>query len=131
MVIGKLWDGVNGKTSRMVDENGEPMVMYHGTPETFTVFDGTKSYRPNGFFVATYRGTAKAYAGEDGNIIGCFVNLRNPVQRDAQIKLPTEQIETPYVFDIGKYKAAIEHAGFKKRNLLKRMLRCSSSTVEK
>ncbi len=37
------WENDPKSASKVVDENGEPMVVYHSSPESFTVFDITKS----------------------------------------------------------------------------------------
>ncbi len=60
LIIGKLWDEVNGKTSLVVDENGEPLVVYHGarTDQKFTAF-GNKAN-----FFTDNREVAQMFAAE-------------------------------------------------------------------
>jgi hypothetical protein len=80
--------------SKVVDENGEPMVVYHGTTnENFTMFDllkaGTKTdagYFGTGLYFTpshgsghTWAGTAGGYAyGDGGRIYPLFLNIKNP-----------------------------------------------------
>ena len=77
--------------SKVVDKNGEPQVVYHGTPHFgFSVFDDRKTYF--GIFFSTKARTAAAYTGKakatfpritnglprrDGGIYKCFINARN------------------------------------------------------
>ncbi len=70
---------VNGaNVSKVVDENGEPKVVYHGTDADFTVFDPTKS-RANmdiqGSFFSPWEIDSSGYGG---NVLACFLNIRNP-----------------------------------------------------
>lgn len=67
-------DGV----SKVVDENGEPLVVYHGSNEIFNTFDTSKkryNVHNKGIFFTTTEDKAKRYGN---NIIAAFVNLRNP-----------------------------------------------------
>ena len=68
--------------SKVVDENGEPLVMYHGTPnKDFFKFDIDKpslNGRGEGqgfYFIADYD-IAKKYAGRYGRVIPAFLNVR-------------------------------------------------------
>ena len=46
LILGKHLAEVNGKVSKVVDENGEPLVVYHGTRSTsrFNVFKGSEHF---------------------------------------------------------------------------------------
>lgn len=68
--------------SKVVDENGEPMVVYHGTPnKDFFKFDiDSPSLNGRGegkgfYFIADYD-IAKKYAGKYGRVIPAFLNVR-------------------------------------------------------
>ncbi|MCM1170205.1 MAG: hypothetical protein NC324_09760, partial [Bacteroides sp.] len=85
--------------SKVVDENGEPLVVYHGARRSgFSVFDdtegekksdapeGTAWFSPNSEVARSYSGTYDKASyeldeeeeyGEPGNY-ACFLNLRNP-----------------------------------------------------
>ena len=62
------WRAVNPDTaSKVLDENGEPQVVYHGTGEDFAVFDKTKIGRPgfgHGFHLAEQPEVANFYAAQ-------------------------------------------------------------------
>jgi hypothetical protein len=81
----------NKNSSRVVDENGEPLVVYHGTSNEFTVFgerkgdsQGTYLKNRNGFFFAN-RKEAELYG--NGILMPAFINLRNPNMVDVQHNL--------------------------------------------
>ena len=70
---------VNEKNvSKVVDENGEPLVVYHGSEEIFRVFDRTKG-RANmdiqGSFFSPWELDAKGYGR---NLYPVFLNIKNP-----------------------------------------------------
>lgn len=77
------WLDDPGHASRVVDENGEPRVVYHGTRgDGFTVFDRKKiganwgfGYYGKGFYFTDNRSAAYHYGH---NEITCFLNIRNP-----------------------------------------------------
>jgi hypothetical protein len=74
------------KGSKIVDRNGEPILLYHGTNNNFNMFDLSKqgtSTSPglygSGFYFTEYPGEAKAYAGEKGKVISAYVDIKNPL----------------------------------------------------
>lgn len=62
--------------SKVVDENGEPLVVYHGSRDnTFTIFDATKNDKgKKGFFFTDSKNMAKTY----GETRAFFLNSREP-----------------------------------------------------
>ena len=66
------------KCSKIVDENGEPLVVYHGSDADFNVFDRTKG-RANmdiqGMFFSTWELDSK---GNGANVRASFLNIRKP-----------------------------------------------------
>ena len=69
-------------SSKVVDENGEPRVVYHGTDADFTIFDrkmsgrkGDPGLRGKGFYLSPNRRTSESYGD---NIINSFVNIKSP-----------------------------------------------------
>jgi hypothetical protein len=74
-------------SSKVVDENGEPMVVYHGTRDKsgFTVFDKNKigsgndeGFQGRGFYFSGQKRVADQYRGMDGSIYDTFLNIREP-----------------------------------------------------
>jgi hypothetical protein len=71
------------KDSKVVDENGEPLVVYHGTNKSFNVFRPSKKFG-NAYFASastSYANTlAKDVFGKTGgdNVMPLYVSLQNP-----------------------------------------------------
>ena len=75
------WENDPQNASKVVDENGEPMVCYHRTDKKFTTFDKEKLGQQSGWATA-YFGfyfSNKNNRGSYGKkIMKCFLNIRNP-----------------------------------------------------
>jgi hypothetical protein len=74
--------------SKVVDERGDPLVVYHGTLRNFAAFDKSApkgSSVPNatdylGIFFSTSASDAGGYAQQEGaNIIPVFLSIKNPL----------------------------------------------------
>ena len=93
------WEGDPENASKVVDENGEPMVVYHGSRTGgFSVFDDTKgdkgsdapsgsiwfsSSRENAYSYSGVRDAAKYEEAENSRgIYECFLNIRDPYMED-------------------------------------------------
>jgi hypothetical protein len=77
------WENDPKSSSKIVDENGEPLVVYHGTTNHFNKFDinkighgsGNHGHYGYGFYFTDEINEARTY----GSVIKkCFLNLRNP-----------------------------------------------------
>ena len=89
------WENDPENASKVVDENGEPMVVYHGTAGVINKFEDQQ--RSPGFWFVDREDVANGYAesaagefGEEKNVIPVFLNLRNPRIEDAQEGYPAE-----------------------------------------
>lgn len=78
------WENNPSEASKVVDENGEPLVLHHFATDTFNIFD-SKFNRGNnkGFYFGTInQAYARSYMEEDyvpnGRYLDVFLNLRNP-----------------------------------------------------
>lgn len=93
----KRWFG----DSKVVDENGEPMVVYHGTNSDITKFDasaigsnsGNTGFLGKGFYFSRSPSIASGYAGstrpggsgtewartDGGNVMPVYLSLQNPL----------------------------------------------------
>ena len=103
------WMNDPGNASKVVDENGEPKVVYHGTDSTdsygypFTEFEWGNSYHDKGAWFSDRMEVAWSYGGEygqnhlewsedddafintgEGDIYAVFLNIRNPLVVDAE-----------------------------------------------
>ena len=89
--------------SKVVDENGEPMVVYHGTQEEFNSFD-KNAVRERGdgvkgsFFATAARRESVAgyYAQDGGSIMPVFLNIKRPLVLSTSEKLGAQGIADGY-----------------------------------
>lgn len=78
------WENDPENASKVIDENGEPRVVYHGTGAEFDTFShdylGTASgdvgFFGKGFYFAFRKGEASMY--NPTRVIDAFINLKNP-----------------------------------------------------
>ena len=72
------WETDPANASKVIDENGEPLVVYHGSDADFDVFDKTKG-RANmdiqGMFFSPWKEDSQGYGG---NVRAFFLNIRKP-----------------------------------------------------
>ncbi len=66
------WENNPNSASKVIDENGEPMLVFHGTEKSFQDFDN-KELRFNYFYFAKKEGYASRFGK---NVKGCFLNAR-------------------------------------------------------
>jgi len=76
--------------SQVVDDNGNPLVVYHGTDRSFDTFSlnfrnenqGNDQFGP-GYYTTTSATGASGYAsGEGANVLPLFMSLQNPIDLD-------------------------------------------------
>lgn len=95
------WENSPETASKILDENGEPMLVYHGGPKGIKEFKF--SYTEEGFDAGIFFARDKNYAdyfkamNKDGVIYSAFINIKNPV--DIRGKEITRE-------DVGKVFAA-------------------------
>ena len=83
------WINNPSEASKVVDENGEPLVVYHGDSDIdITNWKVKMRDTITGYFTAN-KEKAKLYA-DDGKIYGAFLNIRNPFDWYKDIKKSQE-----------------------------------------
>ena len=83
--LAKFLNSVNKKdVSKITDEKGEPLVVFHGTGKAFDKFDDKMS-GGSGFHFTKNRNDAQRYAsyGESPRIVRAFLSVKNPAPLDA------------------------------------------------
>jgi len=77
------WENDSENASKVIDTNGEPMVVYHGTRDKFNTFIRRSDI---GYHFGT-KGTArvKAGRGKKAVMMPVFLNLRNPIVFDKDL----------------------------------------------
>ncbi len=74
--------------TKVVDENGNPKVVYHGSTAMFTIFDksrigsATGTADGRGFYFTTDRDYALGYKTPDGQLFEVFLNIEKPLSYD-------------------------------------------------
>lgn len=128
-VDGKLADFLNAvnkkDVSKVVDENGEPLVVYHNTPHEFTVFKPSERGRYGAGVYATSNPEDSSY-GENWNMMALFANarnLRNPTEkvpveflRKLQKQAEDYLLKNPPELFVGKKEAMLDFYFGKNRN---------------
>lgn len=70
------WENNPENASKVVDENGEPLVVYHGGVNTINVFDTELIY------FSPYKFISEDFAnykyGDEGKVFEVFLNIKNP-----------------------------------------------------
>ena len=103
-----LPDGKN--CSKVVDENGEPMVVYHGSDADFDVFDKTKG-RANmdiqGMFFSPWAYESEGYGK---NVRAFFLNIKNPATGSKSYEVFSKYESGNYAGI--KARDELEHSGY-------------------
>lgn len=78
------WENDPANATKILDENGEPRVMYHGSPEKFTVFSSKKmgstgTSRGKGYYFTPSKDFASGYADKGGQLYEVFLDIRKPL----------------------------------------------------
>ena len=89
--------------SKVVDEQGRPLVVYHGTRADFSEFDTDRigqnfAESKGGFFFTGSQAAASAYAsirgGEGGNVMPAYLSLQNPLTLDTYLWATGDTVES-------------------------------------
>lgn len=78
------WENDSQNASKVVDENGEPLVVYHRTFDDFEEFDNTKGTYKKGFIGGNlfyFSDDRYGYSNYGDKEIAVFINLRNPTYK--------------------------------------------------
>lgn len=84
------WQRDPKNASKMLDENGEPQILYHGTNADFQAFNVTKAgllgpgiYITPNFDTAETYANNKSLAGGQNIVMPLFANIRNPLRPES------------------------------------------------
>lgn len=126
----KAWFG----DSKVVDEKGKPLMVYHGTPNLFSAFD--KAYLPEpsandpgfygqGFYFADSYPGAWRYTKGKGVVLPLYLSIRNPLVLDDVYNKMMREIPLERIKELGIYKKGLEtgkYAGFFLMNMLPKIV---------
>lgn len=82
------WENDAQNASEVMDENGEPKVVYHGTAAQFTEFNLGRGLLGNGIYLVDNLNTAEMYAnirGNNGFVLPLFVNIRSALKTSGSV----------------------------------------------
>lgn len=102
------WENDAANASQVLDENGEPKVVYHGTASEFNEFKQGHGILGDGIYLTDSFDTADVYAnirGKNGFVLPLFVNIRNAFQTTANVS----RDEIVKATSTGKYQGVIHH----------------------
>ena len=64
--------------SKVIDENGEPLVVYHGTGAKFSVFKNKENWFTSDIqYAMQYAKLRKSNDGDNSSVMSAFLNIRN------------------------------------------------------
>ncbi|MCI7761875.1 MAG: hypothetical protein MSH56_07185 [Akkermansia muciniphila] len=91
------WEHDPENASKVVDENGEPRVVYHGSGAKFNTFlhkfaMKNGAVKGRGFYFTDDQGYAEGFAPKGGHLFEVFLNLRNPFDAE-KLSLSKKDVE--------------------------------------
>ena len=72
------WENDPKNASKVLDENGEPRVVYHITDGEFTVFDLAQARQSMDIPAFFFSSGTEDWADMGSRVMACFLNIRNP-----------------------------------------------------
>jgi hypothetical protein len=119
------WEKDPTNATKVIDENGEPLVVYHGTEKPFSSFDPNKSADSTFWFTSNPKKLDLGESGAAGHGVKMpvYLNIKNPAGWDEYDKLTTDQmiregfdglkLDDDYVaFSPSQIKSATGNKGF-------------------
>lgn len=79
--------------SKIVNPDGTPKVMYHGTQSSFTAFDKKKAKSYGYYGKGFYFTDSESHAGQYGNAMAVYLDVKNPLE-PGKNKLTKNQLRT-------------------------------------
>lgn len=77
------WQKYPDKASKVVNADGTPKVFYHGTKESFTVFDKKKAKSSGLYGKGFYFTDSKSHSASYGDAMAVYLNIRKPLSPDS------------------------------------------------
>lgn len=95
------WENDPKNASKVVNEKGEPLLMYHGSPEKFTIFDSdfmslNGSSKGYGFYFSPDKNMAQWY----WDVMQVYLDVKNPLSQD-KISITRQQMKK-LILDVEK-----------------------------
>jgi hypothetical protein len=101
------WQNDPARASKVVNEDGTPKIMYHGTGAEFTVFDrakGKKKIHLNVFGDGNYFTALESGATRYGkNVVAAYLDIKNPYIKSSEYNTVADQIANDFELDRTTY----------------------------
>jgi hypothetical protein len=115
------WENDPANASKVVDENGEPLVVYHGTRESFDEFSSEvrpRNFRQEAvnysFWFTSNEKNSELYGNQ---VMEVFLNSRNPLEIDytnpesyREIVVPADKPRAMSIAEFNEKKGMIKHS---------------------
>ncbi|MGN0542991.1 MAG: hypothetical protein ACI4JG_06010 [Acutalibacteraceae bacterium] len=74
------WQNDSENASKVVNADGTPKIMYHGSPNSFTAFDKKKAKSSGLYGRGFYFTDSESHAGQYGDKYSVYLNIKNPLE---------------------------------------------------
>lgn len=74
------WQNDSENASKVVNADGTPKIMYHGSPNSFTAFDKKKAKASGLYGKGFYFTDSESHAGQYGDKYAVYLNIKNPLE---------------------------------------------------
>ena len=105
------WENNPNAASKVVDENGEPLVVYHGSPLSFDMFANNSWFTTDPEDAATYSSMAIPHKEFSPQTYPVFLNIKKPkyvdfyiLKREAEAALDKLKSDSGYIITQGSRK---------------------------
>ena len=105
------WENTPNAASKVVDENGEPLVVYHGSPLSFDMFANNSWFTTDPEDAATYSSMAIPHKEFSPQTYPVFLNIKKPkyvdfyiIKREAEAALDKLKSDSGYIITQGSRK---------------------------
>ena len=78
------WQNDPNKASQIVNEDGTPKVMYHGSPAQFSIFEKSKAKSSGLYGKGFYFTDSHSQASVYGNTYSVYLNIKHPLQHGSE-----------------------------------------------
>ncbi len=85
------WQNSPETASKVVNADGTPKIMYHGSPEQFTIFDKKKAKSSGAYGRGFYFTDSDSHAKHYGNAYAVYLDVKNPLKQ-GESKVTESQI---------------------------------------
>ena len=105
------WQNDSENASKVVNSDGTPKIMYHGSPNSFTAFDKKKAKASGLYGKGFYFTDSESHAGQYGDKYAVYLNIKNPLEpgkNNLTKKQLMNSLEAIAAFAAGKDKIEIK-----------------------